>query len=60
MKWTLLDSLAVIAGIAGFICIPVALFVAIKGFVYDPLGWIRLAFGAFVVVYLLQLAGARS
>ena len=60
MKWTILEPLALIAGVAGFVCIPVALFIVVKGFFYDPMGWVRLAFGAFVVVYLLQMAGGRS
>ena len=60
MKWEILDSLALIAGIAGFVCIPVALFIVVKGFFHDPMAWIRLAFAAFVVVYFAQMAGGRS
>lgn len=60
MKWTIFDFLALIAGSVGFVCIPVALFIVVKGFFHDPMGWIRLAFGAFLVIYLLQMAGSRS
>jgi hypothetical protein len=61
MTWKIADALALIAGIAGLACIPVAIYLVIKGFFYDPMGWVRLAFGAFIWIYALSgFGGGRS
>lgn len=57
--------LAVLVGFGMFACIPVAIFIVIKGFLYDPMGWIKLGFAGFIWVYFLagffdMLSGGRS
>ena len=63
--WDLGSWLAVLAGFAGFACVPVAVFLVVKGFLWDPMAWIKFIFAGFVWVYFLggffsMLSGGRS
>jgi len=51
--WDLVSWLTVLVGLAIFANIPVAIFLVVKGFLHDPMGWIKFGFAGFVWVYLV-------